>query len=443
MKKAVLVLAALLLGILIIAIGPRLAGGTPDTAADAAPGAGPTPATVAATRSDGQATSLASERVELPAEQSLPSTPAPGTTGALRVRVVRRGDGAPVQRASVVVAPQRGDVDAHADAQRGLTGVDGTLPVRGLAPGVAAVHVSGGDDQRATIDADRTTELVVQVQPGIAVRGRVTFADGSGAGGAAIVVGDSFDGVDAVTATDAAGDFALGEVYRYHNVGAVLAGYAPTPLQSLRPERAIELVLTGPAAVLAGTVVDDRERPVAGARVAAARHQEPVQWRDPRGFQLELAAAQVARTDAQGAFRFEVEPGSTALSVLAAGLAPYAEIVDAAIGGAPLRLQLQRGQELRGRVVDQQGTAVAGARVQLGGSAGVLRVTGEDGTFVYRAVRAGRVAVRVEGDDIEPFQGERDGAATGEWAIAVERRPLYKLQLLDEHGGALASWRVR
>lgn len=66
-------------------------------------------------------------------------------------------------------------------------------------------------------------------------------------------------------------------------------------------------------------------------------------------------------------------------------LAPDRFQVDAFVGAAPLRLVVQPIPEIRGRVVDEQGAAVAGVMLRTGG--GNEAETDEDGSFWLRALQ--------------------------------------------------------
>jgi len=96
-----------------------------------------------------------------------------------------------------------------------------------------------------------------------------------------------------------------------------------------------------------GTVVDGEGKPIAGARVQPGE---------------DAYTRPAVEADDKGAFRLpNAEPGEVVVTVSKEGFVP--EVTRAAVreGMAPLRFQLAKGQTLRGRVVDKQGNAVAGA----------------------------------------------------------------------------------
>lgn len=368
------------------------------------------------------------------------ATPTAATTGALHVRLLNHDDGSPGAITKVSFTPRRHDTDDRIDSVHAHTDGNGECTLRGLPVGDAEVHVEGDSRQRVTITADATTELLLRVNwRGLPARGRVVHANGKPAAGASIVLGTN-QAVDIVSTSAEDGTFALAELYPYEMIGAVLAGCAPSLLQSLQPRREIELVLPGPAVVLEGKVVDPVGAPIANAHVAVGSRTERTQWKDARGFQLEVAADQRMRTGLDGAFRFELTGNAVRLDVTATGFAPFADIVEP---GTTQLVQLQSGAAVHGRVVDQRATPVADASVSLGGSNGTWRRTDADGRFAFESAPRGHMTLRVEGDSVEPLDAVRDAEGPGEWQITVQRRPQYPLRLVDDLGNPLAGWMAR
>ena len=105
---------------------------------------------------------------------------------------------------------------------------------------------------------------------------------------------------------------------------------------------------------VAGEVVDLEGEPIAGARIA----------RGSNGFRH--ADWPVVATDPRGKFRFtQGERGSLDLTVLAPGHAPDSKLVQVGPDLEPITFRLAPERTLRGRVLDRDGRAVAGARVVL------------------------------------------------------------------------------
>jgi protocatechuate 3,4-dioxygenase beta subunit len=164
-----------------------------------------------------------------------------------------------------------------------------------------------------------------------------------------------------------------------------------------------------------GRVVDSRERPVAGARVAlrpVESDREGVSeffFDDPQEFR--------ATTDAQGLFSIDrLPPGTFNLAVAAQGFAPMTVPgIDIAGAGRPAgrvdlgTVVLPPGVEVRGIVVDPEGKPVEGAMVELqsesfgiaswvGGDSAdsSVQTTGADGRFGFSSLRSGdRVGLSV------------------------------------------------
>src|SRR5262245_21478151 len=111
---------------------------------------------------------------------------------------------------------------------------------------------------------------------------------------------------------------------------------------------------------VAGVVRDGSGAPVAGARIWLTCFTQP--W---------CAMAQVAESDAAGAFLVRAAPKEQSLGATAPGKAP-SQLVDLETCDTkqpPVRIELvlgAAGGTLAGRVVDQQGSGVAGARVAFG-----------------------------------------------------------------------------
>jgi uncharacterized GH25 family protein len=102
---------------------------------------------------------------------------------------------------------------------------------------------------------------------------------------------------------------------------------------------------------LAGRVVDTNGRPIPGARIRRTSDQS--------GGNIPHETA-----DADGRFSFaHVPAGEAIVTVQAPGHAPDLKRVVVGPGGAPVEFRLERGRQIRGRVVDRQGAPLAGATV--------------------------------------------------------------------------------
>jgi protocatechuate 3,4-dioxygenase beta subunit len=177
--------------------------------------------------------------------------------------------------------------------------------------------------------------------------------------------------------TDARGAFAFDPVAA-HGGWAVVVRHPPYREVVLRgvavaPDRASDVgtILLGAPTSLAGEVLDAAGRPVPGATVQVLRdapRREALDFQQAL-FDLQAAIDPLAATDADRDGRFRVEgvsPGRYVLRVSAPGHATaFREdvLVTADERSADVRVVLDPGAGWTGRVVDEEGRGVPGARV--------------------------------------------------------------------------------
>ncbi len=291
-------------------------------------------------------------------------------------------------------------------------------------PRVEAVAAGYLKQSLAVPAEDEPDELTIALAPSLAITGRVTGRDGSGLAGVELVAlpdraspkhrrrqmldtpwpagqprqaqAGSLDG----------GRFRLTGLKPGidHQLRASHRGYAPRRLvvpatASGAPPPAIEIVLT-PGIAAFGVVLDDAEQPVAGAGVGL--FIPPSQVSRLRSFG-ELSPDRVV-TGTGGRFDFsDLAPGSYLLRVDAPGLVPLSlpgvEIPaqDAASDGGTIdlgRVLLERGVALAGRVTDDGGRGIEGARVSVSSlrhsqelePAPRTAISGTDGAFAVEGV---------------------------------------------------------
>lgn len=394
----------------------------------------------AAAREPQQARELASATVSLPAD------PHETTTGALHIRCSYRGSGAPIPNLPLRVCSVRGDVDPESALAGAVTAADGTCTVRSLPPGPVCVESIGGLTASVAVRAQEVTNLKLTVDPEqappITVRGRVVHSDGRPAAGATIVVlPQGRRNAQPIGNADSRGWFEVHLAGRFLLVGARLAGHAPSASRGADGRSEIELVLPGPGATVAGLVVDAVGRPVPDATITIGDPRTGTQWVTQGGWLEEAPPAQRHRTDVNGRFTVSDLPTQEiGISITANSFAPFLGFVHPRAGESlRLRCELSPGRALMGRLVDESGAPVAGARATLGDS---YRVTDQQGRFGFLDIAAGPLWLRVDAPQIVPATFERVADATGDWELVVHRRRTLVLRFVDENGAPLVGWRV-
>jgi beta-lactamase regulating signal transducer with metallopeptidase domain len=123
---------------------------------------------------------------------------------------------------------------------------------------------------------------------------------------------------------------------------------ANDPLARLRDFSDVQNMTAGTS--LAGKVIDENEKPVAGAEVA---------WLEGDGREIFHDDLPLLTTDARGYFRFpHVRPGKLTIQVKAKGHAPEIKPLDAIDVAGHLTVKLGRPRSMTGRVVDSAGKPI-------------------------------------------------------------------------------------
>jgi protocatechuate 3,4-dioxygenase beta subunit len=192
----------------------------------------------------------------------------------------------------------------------------------------------------------------------------------------------------------------------------------------------VDVVMHG-GMTLYGVVVDEGGEPIAGAMVAA---------RGERGLDPRRSV-----TGADGSYRIGPLSADADLEVSAPGLGSAMRRIeiDPAAGRAPSTREenftlVQADAEIRGRVSDAGGLAVAGAtlRVVSGGSA-ARAVTDGGGRFLLAGVVGGRHRVRVEHPDFPAAEREITTGADSE--IRLDAGGAMEIEVRDRAGAAVAG----
>lgn len=243
----------------------------------------------------------------------------------------------------------------------GFTDGQGRLAVESLNPsGQLPVAVEGPSGEWTNVIArvgpERET-LTVTLLPAETVAGRVVDAVTLGPVAGAEVGGDS--GCSSVQ-TAADGTFRLSLPRENRNLSVIATGYnmSTKRVDAGQDDLTLPLLREGE---LAGVVVDESGKPVAGAQLTC---------KTASPWYSDLCRPEVV-SGKDGSFRLPALLGGFDYTVSAslAGYTPAsttAQVPGLGETAAPLRLTLLRGSELIGRVVDERGRPVPGAELKLG-----------------------------------------------------------------------------
>jgi len=236
--------------------------------------------------------------------------------------------------------------------------------------------------QRGGELAPRTAIIVVEDDPRGALRleGQVIDAEDHGVAGATVTITSN---PPRTITSEADGSFAFdGLVGRPYTLVARAAQGVAGPVTARLTERSDPVVLRlRPAGKLTVTVIGTDGKPVSGATV------------ELRGVDFQRAL-----TRAGAAVFAPVVPGRYQIAAWADGTARSFQAILIGSGDATARLKLATGAAVAGKVVDDRGTGIAGARVRYGGVSdwgqqsstqfdGAL--SGTDGSFRFDALPAG------------------------------------------------------
>jgi hypothetical protein len=318
---------------------------------------------------------------------------------ALRLEV-RSGDGRPVPGALV----------RWRSAPIALTGPDGRLDLAfpsGDEP-LTVESRDGGCAQVAATPGAQGTVLAVRLEPPRTLTGQVLqkAAAPKPVPNALVWTGDRLLGPPAHAGKDGRFRFALSTPEEV-SLQAAASGYLPgesrfVPKTSTQPT---ELRLE-PAARIAGQVVDEAGRPVAGARLKTGSTMTSTMTSTIG------PATTMSRGDGrflfsglrfQGTYEIRAShAGFTRASLTTRTPAPGQTAV-------PVRIVLESGWTAVGRVVDESGAAVAGAELRFfDGSEEVEgwrnAATDAEGRFELRALEPGRIALQVHAAGLSPVR---------------------------------------
>ena len=296
-----------------------------------------------------------------------------------------------------------------------------------------------------------------------AIRGHVVDTDGQPLDGATVRVlqqGLSADRRDRqpaswidpiVVQTEDDGSFvAEGLSSSKYVVRAVAPGYAPTTVASILAGTTLTVPLEIGHAIRGHVLDAETERPVPGATIVAC---------DVAGFDFGREACRLAESDETGGFLLSAAPaGELQLRARAAGHAVSAvQTIEVPVADERLvTFRLQGGARVEGRVVDEKGRPVAGARVYVRPlslnladvselDAGWTNHSNEEGRFALEGVPAGTKYT------IHGFRSDRGVATAGPIEVEAGRNlsdvdlvlpgpAVLTLLLVDEQDSALSDF---
>lgn len=344
---------------------------------------------------------------------------------------------APVEGAEVVLSGMH-----RADTVR--SGASGRFSFEQLRSGTYSVRATEGRNTAEVALNLRplkpTSPLVLRLEEGGVLLGTVRDQDGAPVPGAQVSASIEAAGVDPTreTVSDGQGNFRIDPLLPGQaTVWATAKGYlqpthAPRVLVSLDQAAQVELKLER-AAVLSGVVVDEEGAPVQGVKVVGA---------------VSLKGGDDGTTGPDGRFTLSVGTGPVRFTAQHAGFRDHASTPTAPASG--VRIVLQRGLQLRGRVLDEAGTPVKGARVMAlaPGKGGedekdLERVTesGPGGTFHLGGLEPGAFLLAALVEEEEGGQRAMRMGATrvvlpfdGELTVRLKAGASIRGVVVDQHG---------
>jgi protocatechuate 3,4-dioxygenase beta subunit len=393
-------------------------------------------------------------QVEVPAEEDPPELVVRLGRGGILTGSVRDASRQPVEGATILA--MRGMMEGT--PQDATTGPDGVYRFERLAPGTyQVVRTPSGDRiviglgmRQAVVREGETTVLDFDEKAAITLRGRV-IRGGKPLGGVTLIfaqgTGAFPTGAVKTAQADAEGRYEVGldaaGTYSVIVRGDLFArgGGQVEILVPEGPESLVDIVLK--SGTILGRVVDASGEPVAGAIVSVRPEGAEPSSGVPGGR---------AATRSDGTFSVEtVEPGRYRVSAQAAGyrtgeIGPV-EVRDGEETSA-VEIRLEAGRELRGRVVDPRGGAVAGASV-IAAPAGSLQrtafpvTTDVNGAFILTAPSDGGL------DVVAIARGYAPARASGvvpddsaEIVLRVSAGGRIRVRVIDGAGAAVAGARV-
>ncbi|MBI4601044.1 MAG: carboxypeptidase regulatory-like domain-containing protein [Planctomycetes bacterium] len=318
----------------------------------------------------------------------------------------------------VLVPPKDGPAGGRALQRRAKTASDGVFEVRGLVPGSWQVSARAkgylpSKAQTAAIEGEGHEPVEILLEPGASISGRVLDGRGKPIAEATVRPSVSFTSpsewnvnlgnlFSVSSQTDPEGRYRL-EGLSAHGAYTVTASHGEHTTGSVKglklgPREALEGVdLTlRRGGTIRGRVTDSRGSLVIGARVQASLEKEGPEAGETPAPSFGAGGgpgASSPATDAEGRYEISrLDPGKYGVKAeakdrLGASRGGIEVLDERAVEGVDL--VLGDGEALAGRVVDAEGSPIAGARVVVSGSSSTQARTDGDGRFRLGGLTAG------------------------------------------------------
>ena len=386
-----------------------------------------------------------------PADATVADAANAPATGTLVVQVRWKADGSPAADIGLrlLELDQR---DPLFHALDGRTDSSGQWIAKDRPPGRVVVYSDRVEAQAGRLAAGQRTELLIELPPGVLVRGAVVDGEQRPVAGADIWLdGSTSPGVLAsVGRADNLGRFVLRDVRRGQGVGASAPehtrSWAVVLEQSTPDPFDLVLELGPPGGRVQGIVAGPDGRPVAGATVlvgaesgfppAERRPPDHVRWPPP----LRVL------TDEAGAFGVDDVPArGVPVAVRATGWSPWAGFTTVKAGAtSEVAVALQPSASVTGVVRDEAGQTLADAHVSTeGGGQMTLQFdfSDDEGRFTLRDLPLGRTDLNANRDGVgraaTTLTVEPGGQYT--WDPVLGAGLLIRGRVVDERGAALAG----
>lgn len=284
------------------------------------------------------------------------------------------------------------------------------------------------------------SEVEIVLEDGATLTGRVIQDNGRGVGGLTVSVRSEEGGRMArftamrrarEVVTERDGSFSVsgliaGEVMVMVEGPGYLRETVSGVQASLDGSDPLEIVVR-PGAVIAGRVTDEQGRALPDIQVRARELREE----DGRfgraggrgGFGRGFFGGSPETTDANGEFRFDrLEAGRYELTLTGEGYARTEQ--EAETGQTDLKIRMEVGQSISGRVVDAEATPIEGATVRVGNGWGRQNraETDKEGRFELGGLDRGTLEVNVQGRGFLVSSFETEGGDLGDIVLEVAPR---------------------